>query len=157
MTRVCFHPKPSGTPSCRSVEDLELLVQIRGFSDHLRLSLVPFSELLDQPLSVYPGGLDSDVITMDRSADSRASGQFRHVLACPLRKPTSSKKPPSSHSVLSSVTGAVQALSQQRTLPTAWSSSVSIGKLNLDSAPRLRTEVRSSHGNHQEHCLLLVA
>ena len=30
----------------------------------------PFFELLDQSLSVFPGGLDSDVITMDRSADS---------------------------------------------------------------------------------------
>ena len=70
MARVCFYPKPSGTPSYRSVEDLELLAKIHGFSDHLRLNFVPFFELLDQPLSVFPGGLDSDVITMDRSADS---------------------------------------------------------------------------------------
>ena len=28
----------------------------------------------------------------------RASSEYKHVLACPLRKPISSKKPPSSHS-----------------------------------------------------------
>ena len=52
---------------------------------------------------------------------------------------------------------AIQALSQQPTLPTAWSSSVSFRKLDVDSAPRLRIEVRSSHVNHQEHCPLLAA
>ena len=52
--RVCFYPKPSGTPSHRSVEDLELLVEIRGFPDHLRLNLVPLFELSDHPLSIFP-------------------------------------------------------------------------------------------------------
>ena len=99
MARFCFHPKLSGTPSHRSVEDLELLVEIRGFSDHLRLDLVPLFELSDQPLSVFPRSLDSDIITMYRSADSpRASSEYKRMLACPLRKPISSKKPPSSHS-----------------------------------------------------------
>ena len=46
--------KVLGTPSHRSVEDLELLVEIRSFSDHLRLNLVPLFELPDQPLSVFP-------------------------------------------------------------------------------------------------------
>ena len=54
MARVCFSPKPSGTPSHRSVEDLELLVEVRGFSDHLRLNLIPLFELSDQPLNVFP-------------------------------------------------------------------------------------------------------
>ena len=53
MARVCFYPTPSRTPSCRSVEDLELIVQIRGFSDRLRLNIVHILELLDQPLSVF--------------------------------------------------------------------------------------------------------
>ena len=45
--------------------DLELLVKIRSFSDHLRLNLVRFFELSDQPLSVFPGSLVIDIITMD--------------------------------------------------------------------------------------------
>ena len=129
VARVCFHPKkPSETPSCRSVEDLELLVQARGFSDHLRLNLVLLFELVDQPPSVFPG---SDVITVCRGADPP-----------PLCKPISSKKPPKlAFPDLRSVTGAVQTVSQQPTLPTAWSSSVSFGNLDvkLSAPPSLRS------------------
>ena len=38
MARV--YPKPTETPSHRSVEDLEVHVEIRGLSDHLRFKLV---------------------------------------------------------------------------------------------------------------------
>ena len=79
----------------------------------------------------------------------RASSEYKHVLACFLRKMISSKL---ALPVLSSVTGAVRALPQQPTLPTAWSSSVSFRKLDVDSAPRLRMEARSSQVNHQKHC-----
>ena len=50
--------------------------------------------------------------------------------------PQSSKKPSNSH------------LSQQPT-PTAWSSSVSFRKLDVDFASRPRMELHSSHVNHQ--------
>ena len=73
-----------------------LLVQIRGFPDHLRLNLVPFFELLDQPLSVFPGGLHSDVITMDRSGDSPPlrSLSTLSLVPCASRSPPTSSLAP---------------------------------------------------------------
>ena len=49
-------------------------------------------ELVDQPLSVFPGVLDSDVITMDRSADSPF---LRSISTCSLI-PCASQPPPRS-------------------------------------------------------------
>ena len=122
MARVCFYPKPSGTPSYRSVEDLELLVQIRVLISYLSVNFWithSTSSLEDWTVTSLPW---TEVLI------PRASSEYKHVLAC-----------------------------QQPALPTAWSSSVSFGELDVDSALRLRMDVRSSHVNHQEHCLLLVA
>ena len=62
--------------------------------------------------------------------------RFFGVQANARVSPQSSKKPSKSH------------LSQQPT-PTAWSSSVSFRKLDVDFASRPRMELRSSHVNHQ--------
>ena len=50
MARVCFYPKPTGTQSHRSVEDLELLVKIR-FSAGLQ-SPSSCSGLWDNPANL---------------------------------------------------------------------------------------------------------
>ena len=159
MARVCFYPKPSGTPSHRSVEDLELLVQIRRFTDHRRLNLVRFFVHFGSATQrLLLGGLDSDVIIMDRSADSLA----------PLRSiGTSSLAPCASQSPPRSLQARIPSFEQRHGCRTncfsaahtadAWSSSVPFGKLEVDSVFRLRIEIRSSHVNHQEDCPLLVA
>ena len=113
MARVCFYPKLWGTPSRRSVEDLELLVKIRCFSDHLRLTLIPLFELSDQPLSVFPRSLDSDIITMDWGADSpRLFGVQARARLSPAQANLLPEASKLAFPVLSSVTGAIQALSQ---------------------------------------------
>ena len=54
---IRFDPtESSGTPSYRSVEDLELLVQISCFFIHSCLNLVPLPTLLDLPPGFFPGG-----------------------------------------------------------------------------------------------------
>ena len=135
MVRVCFDPNPSGTPSCRSIGGLMLLV--------LNLQLLRSAASKSQTFPWSFGTATQRIPWRHwqwrhHNGPKRsflASSECRHVLACTLRKPISSKKTPRSHSqFLSSVTGAVQALSQQPTLPTAWSSSVSFGKLDVDFA-----------------------
>ena len=81
--------------------------------------LVPLLELTDQPLSVFPGGLDSDVIAMDRSADSpRLFGEKARARMFPaqanLLQEASMLAFPSFEQRLQ------YKLSQQSTLPTAW-------------------------------------
>ena len=82
--------------------------QIRGISDHLRLNCVPFFELLDQPLSVFPRGLDNNVITLDTSADSpRLFGAQARARLSPAQANLLLEASKLAFPVLSGVTGAV--------------------------------------------------
>ena len=112
-------------------------------------------EPLYQPPSVFPGCLESDVVTV--GADSsclfgeQARACFPSAQANSLQEPSELAVP-----VLSSVTGAVQALAHQSALLTAKPSSVLLGKFDVHSARRHSTEVRSPYVYHQVHGLLLV-
>ena len=70
---------------------------------------------------------------MDRSADSpRLFGEKARARLSPVQPDLLQEAPKFAFPVLSSVTGAVQALSQQPTLPRAQTSSVSFGKLKTE-------------------------
>ena len=96
-----------GSASIQSARELHRTVLLRiwsclsrsaAFSDHLRLNLVPFFELLDYPLSVFLEALTVTSSPWTEALIPRAFSEYKHVFACLLRKPISSKKPPSSHS-----------------------------------------------------------
>ena len=149
-----------GSASIQSPRELHRTVLLRIWSCLLRSTASPIICVLISYLSlnfwISHSASSLEALTVTSSPWTEALIIGTCSLA-PAQANLLQEAPKLAFPVLSSVTGAVQALSQQPTLPTAWSSSVSFGKLDVDPAPRLRIEVRSSHVNHQEHCLLLVA